>query len=608
MKKARLISMNRPNAKWGPVAKGWHNQVAAFILVLTTMIGLLKSGSAFAEPREERDFFGIWCMDRGKVEPAELKGQYPWLKGAFIMLKWSQLEPQPGQFDWSYFDAAMVRDARAGLYVLFLVWAGPASPDWLYQEGVPIVKTGGKGHPSPKPHDTFPFYLDPKYKECYHRMMRAVAAHVDTLPADVRKQIVCIQSAEGSTGDQGAYKGKPSEDKFAITPEQWSAFKQEAWLLLDNLYRTKQPAIHLLINVGTRDEITEGDSAWLLQHLPDAYRKATGPCQMYQMSDELRRFHCCDPLFNELDAQGNVCTRCRGELSLVDDPWFQEAAAWNMYWLNLWNLHFGVDMFMQRAAVFEQRQYEEGLVFFSRYAGHKDPATSPGAWCALRDGLDAADHERFPDDKFGKGEKAKGDDDAEAGVQRGRRIVDAFAAYGAVQGDPEGIAQRAPKALNDAGWNIWRGNYERYLVQREPNATSQGYWRVGPKDQPYGRFARGFDSQSGKNILFFDILDRFFQDKPLNAAYPVKVRVVYFDKGNGTWELQYDAVSGVRTGLKVQNTDTGRWKDVVAELKDGYFGNRCPKSSDLMLVNTGQQNTLFHMVEVMRELPGVVRR
>jgi hypothetical protein len=565
---------------------------------------------AFAEAPEDRDIYGIWAMNRGQVTPVELKKKSPWVKGAFITLKWDKLEPSDGKFDWQYFDESVDRDARAGLYIVFLVWAGPASPDWLTQAGVPEVTTSGKGRPSPKPHDKFPYYLDSKYTEYYQRMIRAVAAHVDTLPPEVRKMIVCIQSAEGSTGDQGAYKGHPLDSKYDISAPQWSAFKQQAWTLLDELYRDKKPAIHVLINVGTRDDMNEGDSGWLTEHLPNVWRKATGPCQMYQMPDELTRFEKCNPLFNELDANGNVRTRCRGELSLAHQPWFTEAPVWNMYWLSLWNVHFGVDMFMQQGAVIDDAKNAPGFVFFSKYAGRKDPATSPGAWCALRDGLDVTDTQRFPVSRFGglgvaPETKAAATQPTNVWADRALKIVKAFAAQGAVQGDPAHTSDKnSVVALNDAGYNIWRGNYDRYLVQYDPNGTSQGFWRVGPKDQPYGRFARGFDTQAGKNTMYFDIVDRFFHDKPLNAEYPVNVRVVYFDKGTGKWELQYDAVSGNKTALDIQKTDSGRWKEVTVEIKDGYFGNRCPNKTDLMLVNTGKEDTIFHMIEVTRALPG----
>ncbi|MEJ7672666.1 MAG: hypothetical protein WKF59_08120 [Chitinophagaceae bacterium] len=42
--------------------------------------------------------------------------------------------------------------------------------------------------------------------------------------------------------------------------------------------------------------------------------------------------------------------------------------------------------------------------FFNQYAGQRDPATATGAFCILRDVLDIADTDRFPESEFGKQE------------------------------------------------------------------------------------------------------------------------------------------------------------------------------------------------------------
>ena len=55
------------------------------------------------------------------------------------------------------------------------------------------------------------------------------------------------------------------------------------------------------------------------------------------------------------------------------------------------------------------------------------------------------------------------------------------------------------------------------------------------------------------------------------------------------------------TALRVRKTNTGRWLERTVEISDGYFGNRCPRKSDLMLVNTDAEDDIFHMVEMTRE-------
>ena len=55
--------------------------------------------------------------------------------------------------------------------------------------------------------------------------------------------------------------------------------------------------------------------------------------------------------------------------------------------------------------------------------------------------------------------------------------------------------------INDVGWNIFPGNYERYLHQINANETSAGYWNIDAPAQPnsvYGRFGRGFDLNKDK--------------------------------------------------------------------------------------------------------------
>ena len=45
--------------------------------------------------------------------------------------------------------------------------------------------------------------------------------------------------------------------------------------------------------------------------------------------------------------------------------------------------------------------------------------------------------------------------------------------------------------INDVGWNLFPGNYERFLHQIKANETSVGYWNVNSRDTAsmYGRFA-----------------------------------------------------------------------------------------------------------------------
>jgi len=167
---------------------------------------------------------------------------------------------------------------------------------------------------------------------------------------------------------------------------------------------------------------------------------------------------------------------------------------------------------------------------------------------------------------------------------------------------PVGVAAHRPRKRNDVGYRIWPGNYGMYLDQYDPNGTSQGYWRQGSKDQPYGRFARGFRYAAGKNDMDFDIDDDFFFDQPLDGEYAVTVNVIYLDEGTGTWALDYDAQGNpAKRACTVTKTGSGQWKTKSVVLTDAYFGNRCPHGTDLMLVNTDDKDDIFHIVEITRK-------
>ncbi|MFB3827009.1 MAG: beta-galactosidase [Bryobacteraceae bacterium] len=556
---------------------------------MTTRIAFLLAVAAAMPAIADDSPFGTWT--RGTPDPAALKKQCPWVKGAFVAFPWSELEPAPGKFDWEMFEGTLARYADAGLYIQFMVWVGPHSPRWLYGLGVPEVKTTPTLNPRGEPHGwTYPFYLHPVYQRRYHNMIREVAARIDRLPPATRKAVICIQTAEGTTGDEGGYKGEPLDPNYQLPEEKWRAFKFETWRLFESLYRPKQPKVHLLINSGNQGQYHD----WIMKNMPDTWRKAGNPGHGYQLNAELKMMEFLDPLINHRNANGEFI-RCRSEMDETHKGWFREAPVWNQYWLNLWVLHFGIDIQQNATEVLRDPRHREGFEFVSRYGGHKDPAVSPGAWCALRDGLDAADLKRFPPAQFGEGRFSSRPGEIEAGMERCLRIARAFASRGARQGDPQKamytvMRNRDASAMNDVGWSIWAGNYERYLKQYDPNGTSTGWWRVGPKDQPYGRFARGFDTAAGKRAMYFDLDDRF-------APRAVKVRVVYLDRGRGSWELRYD---DAKTALAVNNGDTGRWKEAAAAIEAGRFANLGPHGTDLALVHTGGEDTLFHMIEVTR--------
>jgi hypothetical protein len=555
------------------------------------------------------DFAGVWSIWTNNVSA---EGR-PWLRGQVVTISWDDLEPSDGQYQWDRLEGKVERAASQGLYVMVLVYGGKHTPEWVYQAGVPRVQPDAGGRVS------FPYYLndvngdgdgdDPgEFRYFFKRMIDAVAGRLDELNADPSRasygRILAVQGPVGASGDPHPYE-RASGDRAAsngwygegtsyeISHEQWDAYQRELFRYYYERYRASRTGIHLLLNIADEPQMYE----WGLANLRGIWIKYGRVGDRYQRNREYG-----DPkassgswIWEPLREQvGGVVTRSRAEMDLTDMGWFTAAPLWNMYWTQLWGLHTGLDIHNVLEEDLVNPAFAESFAFFTAYAGYEDPRHSQGAWVALRDGLDAADAERFPEEVYGL---VRGGRNA----RRFHAIVRAFAPFGARQDDPGATIKTSFDALNDVGWRIYPGNYEMWLSQIDPAGSSQGLWRVGPKDQPYGRFARRFDGAAGKTEMRFDIDDRFFDGRPLDGAYPLTIRVIYFDEGRGRWALHYDAQADPdKTAAVVVKSDTGRWKAETVVLADGYFGNRGLGDADLRLVSLDDEDDTFHMIEVTR--------
>ncbi|MCX6326701.1 MAG: beta-galactosidase [Bacteroidia bacterium] len=579
-------------------------KVLTFSLIMILAPFMLYAGKIDKNqvPIRRPDFCGVWGIWGG--ENVSAKGR-SWFKGVVATTDWDIIEPQNGRFEWENFDKKVRQITDKGLNVMLMVYHGEKCPGWVYEAGVPKVLNisfGSAVRVEKESKVIEPYYLDPKYKPLLSRMINETAKHISNYPPEIRRYIIGVQCPTGKSGDPQPYHAEPVEKKYAIglnSPE-WIDWTIDMIKVYKDAYKDFKPPFFMLFkgpNPATND--------WLLKNIPDSWRKPHSIAQGYQFNGEIKIMNDLYPLTCRFI--DGVVVRTRGELDNTQysrTGWFTAAPVWNVYWSGLWNLTYGLDIWCQLPGVLEDARHVPAFTFYSGYAGYKDATDSPGAWIALRDGLDCMDTLRFPEDRFGPVGPHK-DGRTSENKDRYRRIAEAFAVYGAALDDPDNVALgdlqvRRQSGINDVYGYIWPGNYSMFLEQIEPNETSQGYWRVGSKEQPYGRFARGFDVKNGKTEMFFNLDDRFFASKSL-PPHSVKVRVVYFDKGKGSWSLKYDAIDNPqKVATTVTNTNTNQWKEITVTLDDARLENHGPKKTDLSLVHKGGDETIFHMVELER--------
>ncbi len=600
-----------------------------FFIFSFVFIIFLNSG-LYAQTDANRKMLGTW--GHGNSISNSIIKSMPFVRGWNFTFRWRDIEPKKGQFNWKLFDDQIKTAADNNQYVGFMVHVGQASPEWIYTEdNVPKVTTEDKKHDFPY----FPYYLDAAYKADYLNLLKAVAEHVKSLKPELRNKILFWMSAEGSTGDVTPYKGVVHDLKYDITEEQWLNFKKDAWKFMYDFGQSLNPQMNILINQANNGMYFD----YLVKNFPEVWFKAGSLAHTYQFDDELEYFERLQRVVKP-DNNG-MANRFRAESEEVQKiGWFRQSPQQNMFSIAASCLHIGLDVLNVREEIMGQvGNSDYPFRFFNQYAGQRDPATATGAFSILRDVLDVADTERFPVSEFGKlndikkarkgnaanstmddGEEANKKRSKAVSSERKQNILKAFSAYGAQNGPSPEVEKMIYKDDNkleaklrkdnlrgdlqdkynyDMGLNLLPDNYTRFLTQYSPNTTSRGRWRIGPIDQPYGRYARAFDHTGGMTEMFFSLDKDFF--KKNNEPHKLQVKVVYFDKGKGEWSLNYYNGKSKVQKYKVRCTNTNRWIVKTIELTDAYTNKKLAHNTDFSLKYLSGNDTIFSMVEVIRK-------
>ncbi len=583
------------------------------VLTAASVLVGLTAQTAYAQYLTERpDYAGVWVNTFGK--PYDLEPYAHLIAGEADRFQWSDCEKARGRFDFSRLRATLQRCEDRDYYYYGAIWTAHHPPEWLWASGVPQVHThNGWVHP---------YYLDPVYREHVKRFMNELAAFVAGLPPRLRERIAFLQAGFGSTGDRQLYKGKPVDARYEIDSDQYVQFMKEmtvAWHAAFNAhpqtrnmkflwnvddYDGANPRELERVSDRRRGEMLYGK--WMRENYDCQFRKQQFTLAIGYMAvnereqdkDQRADFYgTSDP-----PRWGGNPEFVRGEFNdpkWAHTPMARQAPKWHYYWTAVSSVDRGLDGWETKPKFILAGDYDEAYAFSTRHAFYKKPKSAKRAFIALRDVLDYSDKQRFPEDKYGHARKNN--------TERINRILSEYAAYGARNDDTRAVVHEggAPyllksQGLNDCVWNVIDRNYRRHMTQQNPNDTSVGWWRVGSKEQPYGRFARAFEQATRKDEMRFSF-DPDFVTGPRNR---LKLKVIYFDKVRGsTWELRYDAGPGqFKTAIRVTCEGDGVWKSATVDVHDAVLAGNGPHGSDLALVNTDDHDDVFHLIEA--EKPG----
>ena len=585
--------------------------VALLILIFSAATTRLSTAQSTADSSilpEEAWGVHSWASYRSSQVSRE---SCPDIKGAPLLLQWDNLEPQNGDFDFKgQIGDKLVELDNNDFYTFITVWVAFATsqvsetdtswaftPRWLFNNGVPLVEMEETINPLgvPTRRDS-PYFFDEDYIFYYYRMIDSLGNYLLSLPENLRKRILYVQAAEGSTGDEGPYKGDPVDPAYSISTAQWSEFRMQAW----ERYRvalTKDGILQfpIMTNANRPEQFD-----WMLDNLQFAIGEKGGMFSHgYHISEAQDRLEDALELRNRVEASGKIYYS-RGEMDAEYTVygWSTQNIPQALYWSAIYALNGGLNMWNLPAEACQGNSHAPTKRLYNKYATQKRPEFSKVAFCALRRGLDAADTKSFPESIYGNAYKSN--------IQRYLNIANAYSEYGANQGDPDkaiggGMVNRKREDYNDVGWKILKSNYRLNISQIDPEETCIAWWQVDRSI--YGRFARGFDVSRGMNTMFFDVDDKYFEGNRAKENGRLKVRVIYRSGDGGAWELKYHAKDGsMKTACYVQNDVNSDWLTREVFIDDALLDNGGPKGADLVLQNLGNTNCRFHMIELERDL------
>jgi hypothetical protein len=542
--------------------------------------------------------YGVW--DRSNAYDISVNTDYNYLRGKSADVNWEDVQPNnTNQYDWSEIQTILQAAYNNNQMVNISVGVGPDAPAWIYTNGVPSVTTNDTQHPN---WTQYPYYLDDDYKTYYFNMIESFGNFLRTLPSNLFSKIAYVQVKTGCTGDEVAYKGVPLNSTYTISDNQWRTFRLEVFEKFRLTFNTGNSSskIGLLFNnIDPVDEPLEWQ--WVTNNVTYGFGTKGGAYgRGHHLSDELDFKTTWTPYL--VNPQGLHLFSAAEMDQTWTKPLYQINVPLGFYWGALSGLNTGLSVWLVTQSALQEAQSRPELhdVFkmFNKYSKQVYPSTTTAAYSIFHEGLNSQNTVKFPENIYGQANQSN--------QARYTAICNAYSARGAqmdhVFAATKGqVWQRDQQTgYNDAGWNIEEGNYEKWITQINPDATSIGLFRVrgviNASSSKYDRFARSFENSSGKNTMYFKFhSDVFTLADPASLTF----KITWLDKNaNSTWALKYYNSSGLQTAINITGIGDNQWKTTNVTVHNPIITQNGVLGSDFMLVNTDNIDDIFHGIEV----------
>ncbi len=149
-------------------------------------------------------------------------------------------------------------------------------------------------------------------------------------------------------------------------------------------------------------------------------------------------------------------------------------------------------------------------------------------------------------------------------------------------------------------------NWERWLYQRDqpgdgmtvPADPTTSPWALqGP---PYDE-ARRTNHAGGSDYMYFAVDNKFLY----GGRDRVQLKVTYLDNNKAAWRVEYDAADGdaYKPTMLVRNVGDGQWKTATFTIPDAAFQKRQQSGMDFRIYDGGRQDLTVRFVRVVKTVP-----
>jgi hypothetical protein len=478
----------------------------------------------------------VWCSapdtaSAGTLPPAgiyqvwsnDAAATAPYIQGGQITLNWATIEPKRKTFAWATLDSELKYYASIGKVATVQVNSTTAKPAWLWNV---VARCGSvRGQAAPQ-------YWDPVYMTVQTELVSALAAHLKASP--YASTVALVRAAPNAIGTEltdmpSGYTCKATPSGHKVSTLWTKDIRDVYYYDVMNLYRQKLlPAIQVALRAQVWTQ-------WP-GHCPSTWLGSGGAWMMGTASD-------IDP--NPVRDAFDLFAYDRVRMGTANAYWEpisdsgkKNLVSWN-YWRILMELDKGVRAIAVYGNVLSQGltnpEFRAAFDFANRYAGHQwDPAGSPGAWVALRQG--------------------------------------------------------SGRLAGNFTWFMTQLNPDTTSTPVDSNAGSS---MIGPATQRFGRYARRITGGTGQSTISFALDPTFRADV---ATEQTTLRVTYLDTGTGSFDVQWG--SGPDQTVTVTKTNTGTWITTQIPVPGMEYTGELAGGADIAISELGTDATDFQMVEL----------